>query len=481
VLGRNGEGKSSLFKTVLGLLPPLAGTVRVDGQAISGWNARRRALSFGYVPQSVVGGFPFTVREIVLMGRTAHRGPFSAPSSADRDAADEAIATLGIGHLAEREWLRVSGGERQLALVARALAQEPRILVLDEPTSISATSCGFSMRCAASPANAHCPCCCPPITPSKLSVAPIGSRSWPAANCCSSAVRPRPSPPRRCAPATRSRSQCCRLPMAATASACRAPTSPDDGRQAYSAARRCGSGSSASSSARIFGGDIGRSRNRAPIAAWIALATAAIGGTIMVMNREEVFRATGPTSGGVIEVKLGAKRDGTIVAAELVLKYQAGAFPGSPVQPGCMCAFAMYDLPNVNIVGYDVVSNRPKVAAYRAPGAPISSFGVESCLDELARELLIDPLALREKNAAKEGTKAVHGPTWTNIGYLDSLTAVRKHPNYQIPLGPNQGRGIACGFWFNVGGESSAMSTRMARSASPRAARTSAARAPRWR
>jgi CO/xanthine dehydrogenase Mo-binding subunit len=86
----------------------------------------------------------------------------------------------------------------------------------------------------------------------------------------------------------------------------------------------------------------------------------------IVMTREEVFRATGPTSGGVIEVKLGAKKDGTIVAADLLLKYQAGAFPGSPVQPGCMCAFAMYDLPNVNIVGYDVVSNRPKVAAYRA-------------------------------------------------------------------------------------------------------------------
>ena len=176
----------------------------------------------------------------------------------------------------------------------------------------------------------------------------------------------------------------------------------------------------------------------------------------IVMTREEVFRATGPTSGGVIEVKLGAKRDGTIVAADLVLKYQAGAFPGSPVQPGCMCAFAMYDLPNVNIVGYDVVSNRPKVAAYRAPGAPISSFGVESCIDELARELRIDPLVLREKNAAKEGTKAVHGPTWTNIGYLDTLAAAKNHPNYQIPLGPNQGRGIACGFWFNVGGESSA-------------------------
>lgn len=83
----------------------------------------------------------------------------------------------------------------------------------------------------------------------------------------------------------------------------------------------------------------------------------------IVMTREEVFRATGPTSGGVIQVKLGAKRDGTIVAADLVLKYQAGAFSGSPVQPGCMCAFAMYDLPNVNIVGYDVASNRPKEPA----------------------------------------------------------------------------------------------------------------------
>ncbi|MBV9861911.1 MAG: xanthine dehydrogenase family protein molybdopterin-binding subunit [Alphaproteobacteria bacterium] len=176
----------------------------------------------------------------------------------------------------------------------------------------------------------------------------------------------------------------------------------------------------------------------------------------MVMSREEVFRGTGPTSGGVIEVKLGAKRDGTIVAAQLVLKYQAGAFPGSPVQPGCMCGFAMYDIPNVSITGYDVVSNRPKVAAYRAPGAPISSFGVESCLDELARELNIDPLALREKNAAHEGTKAVHGPTWTNIGYLETLVAAKDHPNYRIPLGPNQGRGIASGFWFNIGGESSA-------------------------
>jgi CO/xanthine dehydrogenase Mo-binding subunit len=176
----------------------------------------------------------------------------------------------------------------------------------------------------------------------------------------------------------------------------------------------------------------------------------------IVMSREEVFRGTGPTSGGVIEVKLGSKYDGTITGAELVLKFQAGAFAGSPVAPGCMCAFAMYDLDNVTITGYDVVSNRPKVAAYRAPGAPISTFGVESCIDELARELGMDPLALREKNAAHEGTKAVHGPTWSNIGFLDTVEAAKQHPNFAVPLGPNQGRGVACGFWFNIGGESSA-------------------------
>jgi hypothetical protein len=105
------------------------------------------------------------------------------------------------------------------------------------------------------------------------------------------------------------------------------------------------------------------------------------------MTREEVFRGSGPTSGATVEVKIGAKKDGSIVAAQQVLKFQAGAFPGSPVQPGCMCGFALHGLPNVDVVGCDVVSNRPKVAAYRAPGAPITSFAVESLLDDLAHKL----------------------------------------------------------------------------------------------
>ena len=143
----------------------------------------------------------------------------------------------------------------------------------------------------------------------------------------------------------------------------------------------------------------------------------------MQMTREDVFRASGPTSGATIEVKLGAKKDGTIVAAKQVLKYQAGAFPGSPIGPGCMCGFAMYDLPNVDVVGYDVVSNRPKVAAYRAPGAPITSFAVESAMDDLALKLGMDPIdAAGEERARRTAPRRITGrrtrtsaspPCWT--------------------------------------------------------------------
>jgi CO/xanthine dehydrogenase Mo-binding subunit len=176
----------------------------------------------------------------------------------------------------------------------------------------------------------------------------------------------------------------------------------------------------------------------------------------MVMTREEVFRATGPTSGAVILVKLGAKRDGTIVAADVELKFQAGAFAGSPVGAASMTALACYDIPDFTITGWDVVTNTPKVAAYRAPGAPIAAFGVESAIDDLARKLDMDPIAIREKNGVRDGVKAAYGPVYKNIGYLETLAAIKNSPHYSAPLGPNQGRGVAAGFWFNVGGESTA-------------------------
>ena len=176
----------------------------------------------------------------------------------------------------------------------------------------------------------------------------------------------------------------------------------------------------------------------------------------MTMSREEVFRASGPTSAGAMTYKIGATKAGKITAVEATIKLLAGAFPGSPVQPACMCAVAPYDIENVHLIGYDVVVNRPKVAAYRAPGAPISNFGAECIIDEMAKELGIDPLDLRAMNAAKTGTKAAYGPTFRNIGYEETVEQAIAHDHYKAPLGPNQGRGVASGFWFNIGGESSA-------------------------
>jgi CO/xanthine dehydrogenase Mo-binding subunit len=155
-------------------------------------------------------------------------------------------------------------------------------------------------------------------------------------------------------------------------------------------------------------------------------------------------------------IKIGATKDGRIVAGQALLKYQAGAFSGSPIGPGCMCSFAPYDLENVEVIGYDVVVNRPRVAAYRAPGAPIAHFGVESVVDEIAKKLGLDPIELRQRNAAREGTQTHFGPRFPVIGFVETLKAAKEHPHYSAPLGPNQGRGIASGFWFNIGGESSA-------------------------
>jgi CO/xanthine dehydrogenase Mo-binding subunit len=176
----------------------------------------------------------------------------------------------------------------------------------------------------------------------------------------------------------------------------------------------------------------------------------------IVMSREDTFKATGPTSGSSMRVKIGATKDGKIVAAEGEFKFQAGAFPGSPVMNACMCAFAPYDIPNARSVGYDVVCNRPKAAAYRAPGSPISAFAVESVLDMVAQKLGMDPLEFRYKNAARAGTQMVYGPKLSHDGYAETLEALMKHPGYKVKLGKNQGRGVASGYWFNGGGESSA-------------------------
>ena len=172
----------------------------------------------------------------------------------------------------------------------------------------------------------------------------------------------------------------------------------------------------------------------------------------IVMSRQEVFEGSGPTPGSYVRVKMGATNDGKITAAQAYLAFEAGAYPGSPVGAGAQCVFAAYDLPNAVVDGFDVVVNKPKTAAYRAPGAPNAAFATEQVVDELARELGIDPIELRLMNAAKEGTRRADGPVFPRIGCVEVLEAMRDHPHYSAPLeGPNRGRGVSVGYWFNVG------------------------------
>ncbi len=173
----------------------------------------------------------------------------------------------------------------------------------------------------------------------------------------------------------------------------------------------------------------------------------------LVMSREEVFRASGPTSATSIDVKIGARKDGTITAASATLRYSCGPYNGPWAMLGAMTAFACYDLANVKSVGYEVLVNRPKTAAYRAPSAPMAAFAVESVIDELAHRIGMDPVAFRIRNAAREGTQSSYGPVYGPIGIGPTLEAARNHPHMKAPLGPNQGRGMACGFWFNFGGQ----------------------------
>ena len=180
----------------------------------------------------------------------------------------------------------------------------------------------------------------------------------------------------------------------------------------------------------------------------------------VTMNRTEVFEATGPTSGTQIKVKLGATKDGRFTAAEAQLVFEAGAFPGSPVPGGAQCMMGAYDIPNAYIEGYDIVVNRPKTAAYRAPGSPAAAFCIETAIDELAEKLGMDPVDIRLLNSSREGVRRATGPLMPRVGFIEVLEAAKAHPHYTAPKdGKFRGRGVASGFWGNNTGPSSAVAT----------------------
>ena len=191
-----------------------------------------------------------------------------------------------------------------------------------------------------------------------------------------------------------------------------------------------------------------------PVAALLAKKT---GKPVKVlMNRADVFEGTGPTPASYIRVKMGATKSGKLTAAEAYLAFEAGAYPGSPVGPGAMCIFAPYNIENVLIDGYDVVVNKPKTAPYRAPGATNAAFGSETVLDEIAKQLNIDPLEIRLHTGVKEGDRRADGPIYPRIGYIETVEAAKTHPHYAASNGKKyHGRGVASGFWFNIGLESS--------------------------
>ena len=176
----------------------------------------------------------------------------------------------------------------------------------------------------------------------------------------------------------------------------------------------------------------------------------------MVMTRDEVFRATGPAPGTQLRIKLGVKSDGTLVAGDAYLIYTNGAYAGPGGLLGAMTVFESYKIPNFEIEALDVVINTARSAAYRAPAAPLTAFAMETILDEIAEDLGIDPIDFRIQNAVTEGDPSTMGFPFARIGFVECLEAVRDHPNYKAPLGPNQGRGIAAGYWFNIGESSSA-------------------------
>ena len=173
----------------------------------------------------------------------------------------------------------------------------------------------------------------------------------------------------------------------------------------------------------------------------------------LTMSRADVLEASGPTSGSYMTIKMGATKEGKLTAAQATLMYEAGAYPGSPVGAATMCMFSAYNVEHLLIDGYDVVTNKPKTTAYRAPGVPGAAFGGESVVDELCEKIGMDPLEFRILNAAREGTRRSNGLINPPIGCVETAEAAKQHAHYSSKLeGPNRGRGVATGFWMNGSG-----------------------------
>ena len=219
-----------------------------------------------------------------------------------------------------------------------------------------------------------------------------------------------------------------------------------------------------------FGGKI--SVYLQPVAALLSIKT---GHPVkLTMDRADVLEATGPTPGSYMRVKLGADKDGKLIAGDAYLAYEAGAYPGSPIGPGCLCVFSCYDIPNARVEGYDVCVNKPRTNAYRAPGSTQAAFAVETVLEELCEKLDKCSTDFRLENAAKEGTRRVDGVVYPVIGMYETVEAIKKSEHYKSDINSTpsyglhgstngqkfpRGRGIASGFWFNAGLKSSATVT----------------------
>ena len=196
-----------------------------------------------------------------------------------------------------------------------------------------------------------------------------------------------------------------------------------------------------------IGGGFGGKINPLPEILALAAARKANRPVKLVFSRAEVLLATRPGAPARITVKAGAKKDGTLTAADAYYEMEAGAFPGSPVGAAAYSGLAPYKLTNTRSHGREVVSNKPAVGAYRAPGATQAAFAVESVMDELALRLKIDPLEFRLKNALQTGDPLPDNLPVFRIGFSETLQAVKKSPHWQSKVPAGAARGLAAGFW----------------------------------